>query len=236
MKKNNNSFNHCQLSKWFLLIVLLMVASFPISSIALSCDNGVRLPKYAQLLEKIGKQTGISCEEAEAFIDHVDGEAIKIQKNFEQIASDKTPSYQKESLVKQTVDNYFDSPTSIVQTSGLNSSTVRNRGVERYLTDLADLSKEKYVTVKLLFDEKYFSMGNIELEYENGERIYSFKVSMWAHFIGCTDSGYCYGDHTKKGFYMKMQKGRMRVDFVQVEQTVSEKKYREIQCKWTGGC
>jgi len=51
---------------------------------------------------------------------------------------------------------------------------------------------QDYQKIKLIFDKDYFTMGNIEYEYENGEKIYSFKVNMWAMFEECTDSGSCY--------------------------------------------
>jgi uncharacterized caspase-like protein len=197
----------------------------------LTCDHVARSPKYAQLLARIAKQLGgVTCEKAELFIDHVDEFARDLQNNFEKIASHETPNYLKENLIKYTVDNYFESPTSIVQTSTLNSLNIRNVAVKRYLTELAKLSKTK--RINLIFDKNYFSMGNIEYEYKNGENIYSFKVNMWAMFLECTDSTSCYQEHHKKGFYMKLQKNRMRVGFILLEETVTEEDYKKIQQRW----
>ncbi len=205
-----------------------------LSSIALSCEDEGRSQKYAQFLAKIAGQLGdVTCEKAESFIDYVDGFSQDIQNNFELIASDKTSNSRKKDLVKETVNNYFDNPTSTVQTSSINRPDfIRHHAVERYLKILAKLSQTKYVTVKLEYDKDYFNMGNIEYEYEDGRKIYSFKVNMWAMFEGCTESGRCYRDHTKKGFYMKLQTNRMRVDFVSVEDTVTEEDYRKLQRRW----
>ncbi|MDM8558474.1 caspase family protein [Candidatus Parabeggiatoa sp. HSG14] len=196
----------------------------------LTCDHVALTPTYAQLLARIAKQLGGDCEKAESFIAHVDGFARDLQNNFEKIASHEIPNYLKENLIEDTVDNYFESPISIVQTSTLNSPNIRNVAVKRYLTELAKLSQSK--RVKFIFDKNYFNMGNIEYEYKNGTNIYSFKVDMWAMFLECTDSTSCYQKHHKKGFYMELQKNRMRVLSISLEKIVTEEDYKKFP--WSG--
>jgi hypothetical protein len=187
---------------------------------------------FQELLERVANQLGTDVETARNFIVEVDGMARAIQRNFEQIASDETDYSEKLRLKRITITQFFSSPSATIQISSLNRKRITEKGIDRYLTDLAGLYK-RYHTVKLKFDENYFKLGNIQHFYEGRrqrKKYFEFTVDMWQQFIGCYDDARrrCYKDWTKKGFQMIFKdEGRWtyRVKAVTVEDTVSFEEY-----------
>jgi hypothetical protein len=92
----------------------------------------------------------------------------------------------------------------IIQVSSINRRRLKNFRIKDYLEHLAELSVEKYVTVKLDFDNDYMKIGNI---YKYNDEYY-FAIDTFQIFIGCKgDAITCYKDVTKKVFGVKLIKG-----------------------------
>jgi len=217
------------------LISLLLILNFT-PSVSLA-DEAI----YQRLLDRIGQQLGTSSQVAEKFLIEVDTMAITIQRNFEKVASHQTPQYEKDNLVQETISRFFVNRNAIVQTTSLARQVSKTEPVGDYLTRLAGMSRNYYTTVKLLFDKKYFSLGDIEEYYENGKKKFDFSVAMWQIFIGCQDANSeCYSDATKKVFHMvfKYDNNVAAWDFkvkaitAELKQTMRLEDYRQMRCRW----
>jgi len=177
-------------------------------------NNSIGMSSQHEAIQNVMTNLGVNKEIAVAFLRYVDDFVTEVQDNFTNIASHQTPPSQKEYLIEETLDRYFEDPMkSEIQVSSLNRKEVKSYPVQVYLNRLSKLTK-RYKTVKLHFDKSYFSMGPIKAYrhqylYERspgsgiGNRKYEFKLDMWQQFEGCKHDGKrCYIDFTKKGFYI----------------------------------
>ena len=177
------------------------------STIGLSLSN--------KAIQNVMTNLGVNEKIAIAFLLYVDDFVTEVQDNFTNIASHKTPRHQKESLIEETLEDYFEDPMeSEVQVPSLNSQKVRSYPVKVYLNRLSKLAL-KYKTVKLHFDRSYFDMTHIraykhqELYNINpsgsdiGEMRYEFKLNQWQSFEACLQDGkHCDRNSTKLGFHI----------------------------------
>ncbi len=182
------SINSNAMKKWLLFCFFLVVIIFmpPVSQATTSFDK---------VKQDVMTKLGVNETVAIKFLSDVDDFVSDVQDNFTKIASHKTPKRQKKSLIKKTLDKFFDDlMNSEVQVANLKGK-VSSYPIKVYLKRLYKLAF-KYKTVKLLFDKSYFDMGPIE-SYAGGR--YSFKLDMWQRFEGCYGKR-CYRDFTKRGF------------------------------------
>ncbi len=142
-KMKKNWFRRWKISLLVSWLFVITLTFMPLISQAMS---------KAELVPYVAKELGVSERVANAFIDYVRDFVFDIQNNFTKIASHETPQYTKNSLVTQTIEDYFKHPVeSQVQVSSLNTKRINSYAVQTYLRRLSRLALERYDTVKLYF-------------------------------------------------------------------------------------
>jgi len=181
------------MKKTFIIIVITTILSFQLSICFVNAHGGV----VNNVMEKLN----CSREDAIYFIGVVETLINKIQNNISRIASHNTSKRAKNLLVRQTINNYFLSPSSWIQVTSLNRKSIKTYSIDRYLRRLSRLSNQPYTEVELLFVKDYLALGNI-YGYEDDEygNAYEFNVSMWQIFRGRNGDSIVYADGTLKMF------------------------------------
>ena len=174
-------------------------------------NNSIGMSSQHEAIQNVMTNLGVNKRTAIAFLQYVDDFVTEVQDNFTKIASHQTPRSQKEHLIEETLDRYFEEPMeSEVQVSSLNRKKVKSYPVQVYLNRLSKLDL-KYRTVKLHFDKNYFSMAPIRTYNDRdcgssgiGDIRYEFKLDMWQLFHGGCYDDYrrCYVHFTQKAFHI----------------------------------
>ncbi len=222
-------------SRIFAVFLSIIVAFMPLVSQAIP---------YNELVQDVSKKLEVSEKVAKGFIGYVSDFVADIQNNFTKIASHKTPRHLKNSLIEQTIEDYFEHPIeSTVQISSLRSSLRSGKirsyaiqtSIQTYLKKLSELDIY-FETVELYFDRSYLSMGRIySYSFATDSKQYEFTIEMWQMFKRCKrehggdifDQGYtkCYQDYSKITFHILFGGNRgswiMRVNAITADKTTS---------------
>jgi len=156
--------------------------------------------RYKETVNKVMSKFDCNEEDAKNFMGYVQGKVRRVQNNFTKIASDFTERIDKYDLIEFTIDEYFESPNSLIYTTSLNSSNVDSMSVKYYLTRLANKYWGRYDKVELYFHPNYLSLGTIHKYNRKFGNIYEFHVETIQIFKGYLGENIIYSDATIKVF------------------------------------
>jgi len=209
----------------FILIIICLLATYAYAI------------EYPQLIEHISKKLDCNEEQADDFMHYVDNFVTEVQNIFTNIASHRVADSQKQDLINRTIQKHFKNPTSSIQVSSLNYNRIKTYPVNQYLDHLANLSKKKYIKVKLYYKPDYLSMGKI-YSYQDPVygHSYEFQIAVWQIFEGrCVDNRPLYIDATQKDFILMFHKKKhskywtLKIKAIAVKETVSLDEFKQ---KW----
>ncbi len=113
---------------------------------------------YKEVVQHVAKQLKVSEQIATKFVQYVAYFVAEIEDNFEKIASDKTPRGVKNSLITETIENFFEDPMdSVVHV--VSSKNNKTYPVSVYLRRLSQINNS--ATPKIDFDHSYLLMARI---------------------------------------------------------------------------
>jgi len=156
---------------------------------------------FDDTVKDIQKKLNCSQNDAMNFMKYVKHTMEKIQNNLSLIALIETPKGEKNELIKFTISEYFEKPTSMIYTSSKTQSGLEKVTVKYYLDKLANSYYGRYTKVELYFRPDYLKMGAIQayIDPKYG-KAYEFTMDTWQIFKGYIGDNIVYEDATLKVF------------------------------------